>query len=438
MPYIFQELTMRMPWAIAGASGALAVLVSLAPPANAVPLDLLPPDMQLSTQQDALQKALADLHAGDLDKAQSEFERAAQDPTTAVGAHLGLAEIAHRKDDTARTEAELRAALAADPKSADAQTAWGLFLVAQKRDQEAASAFQNAINLMPQAIPPRMALAELQLTHLNQPGKAAELYRSVIAQQPKMASAHVGLGAALGQLNQPDAAIAEFTEAQQDAPLDPQPSYLLGQMQAGRGNTEQAITQFNRALRIQPNFMPAHVAKADILLAKGEYDAAIAEYQIALTQDPNLVPVLVNLGIAQIHDHQTNDAIASFQRALKLNPKQPDALNNLAWISAEHGDHLDEALSWAEQAVSLAPKDASFVDTLGWVYRARGQLPDAKVQFTRSLALQPDAETAYHLGLVESQLGDRAGAETAFRRALEIDANYAPASTALDALLHPK
>ena len=426
---------MHIQQTILNAVGALILLVGAAPSAHATPFQFIPMEVRPDAPQDDIQSGMAALEAGDLEEARADFTHASADNSDSPVPHLGLAEVAHRHGDTARTEADLKAALKADPKSADVQTAWGQFLVIQKRDQEAQSVFETAIGLAPKAITPRLALADLMVTRLDKPREAAELYQAVIALQPDLASAHIGFGIALALLDHPDAAYAEFTRAQKEAPTDPQPPYLLGKLQAARGFPDEAMTDFDRSISLKPAFIPALVGKADLMLAKQEYAAAISAYQGVLALAPHLVSALVNLGAAQQRTNDVDHAIASFHRAIELDPNQPIALNNLAWVAASRHDHLDEALSWAERAISLAPKDASFLDTLGWVYYARGQLQEAKTQFGRAFSLQSNPETAYHLGLVDSKLGDRAGAETAFRDALRMNANYQSAATALKALL---
>jgi len=60
-----------------------------------------------------------------------------------------------------------------------------------------------------------------------------------------------------------------------------------------------------------------------------------------------------------------------FRAAVARSPKDPDALNELAWFLALHGNDPDEAVRFAQSAVDARPGDPNLLDTLAETeYRA--------------------------------------------------------------------
>ena len=80
----------------------------------------------------------------------------------------------------------------------------------------------------------------------------------------------------------------------------------------------------------------------------------------------------------------TSSAIAEYKKGIDADPNNFLALNQLAWVYAEQGDHLDEALAFAQKAASLSASPG-VVDTLGWVFYKRGEYAQAVEQFEQAL-----------------------------------------------------
>src|SRR6516225_10216373 len=81
----------------------------------------------------------------------------------------------------------------------------------------------------------------------------------------------------------------------------------------------------------------------------------------------NNVEALNQIGMIQSQLTNYTAARDAYERALKIDPNSFEALNNLAYVQAEHLDQLQQAFDLAEQARRLAPRSPFAADTLGWV-----------------------------------------------------------------------
>jgi Flp pilus assembly protein TadD len=81
----------------------------------------------------------------------------------------------------------------------------------------------------------------------------------------------------------------------------------------------------------------------------------------------------------------------AFRTALEKNAREPEALNNLAWILADKRGSYQEALELAERAVAARPNDANFRDTLAFVLLRSDRLEEARGEYQRCADLSPAA-----------------------------------------------
>ena len=66
--------------------------------------------------------------------------------------------------------------------------------------------------------------------------------------------------------------------------------------------------------------------------------------------------------------------------------------NDLAWLCARSGRHLNEAVGWATRAVELQPDEGAFLDTLAEAKFRTGKAHEAVEIETRALTLRPEDE----------------------------------------------
>jgi len=86
-----------------------------------------------------------------------------------------------------------------------------------------------------------------------------------------------------------------------------------------------------------------------------------------------------------------------YESVLEIDPENVIALNNLAFLLAKQGDHV-EALPYAQKLRSLEVPQPAIYDTVGVVLMKNGELAEAQDAFRRALGLnQSFIDANYHL-----------------------------------------
>lgn len=436
---------MRVGKVFAKIGGAVALLAPLAamagPLTDGTPLpepltkpQIDDPALRPGAEVNIYRTGMEAVERGNLAEAARIFESLREKSPHSAAPYIGLAEVAVKKGDLKTAQSHLSAGIAAAPKVSELYRAQARLYKIQRQYAAAVSAFQKSIELAPKDARPRVELANLLAGVMNQPEKSLVYYRAATSLDSKDPAVPYGLGYAYMMLKRDELAIASFREAQRLAEKNPTPSLMIAQVHARAKRNAEALGALDAALKIDPNFALGHVARGDLLQRMGRGKESPAEYRAALKSDPNQVNALVGLGMAQQGAGENDGAIDSYKKAVALDGNQALALNNLAWLSSQRKTVPDDALTWARKAVALAPDRAEFHDTLGWVLRQRGELAEASKELERAVQLGPSAVGYTHLAELRAAMGRKEAAAEAYRQALKLSPNFAPAREGLKAL----
>ncbi|HMK78678.1 MAG TPA: tetratricopeptide repeat protein [Xanthobacteraceae bacterium] len=212
--------------------------------------------------------------------------------------------------------------------------------------------------------------------------EAEQLYRRLLAVEPKHADAQHLIGVLAHQAGRNDAAIDLIGKALALNERVPEFHYNIGLAYGALGRFEEAAAHNRRAVALRPDYAEAHLNLGNALNAQGEHAAAIESYRRALALRPGLPEPHFNLANALDAVGESDEAIAHYRAALALRPDYADAHNNL-----------------------------------GAALLKRKQLTEAAACFRRALALKPDLPGAA-LGLANAlyALGDVANALAVAKR----------------------
>ncbi len=120
---------------------------------------------------------------------------------------------------------------------------------------------------------------------------------------------------------------------------------------------------------------------------------------------------------------------------LELAPDDPDVLNFLGYLYAEHDVHLDEAEALLQRALKQDPDNPFYLDSLGWIYYRQSRAEEAATLIRRAIygMESDDAVLRDHLGDVYLLKGDVKRALGEWRRALRLDPSMQEVREKIDA-----
>src|SRR5436305_5469668 len=143
---------------------------------------------------------------------------------------------------------------------------------------------------------------------------------------------------------------------------------------------------------------------------------------------------LVAHGSAALQLRDTKTARQDFMTAHEASPNSTDIYVNLAAVSLAE-NKFDEAVAFYNNALMIDNANLNSLRGLINIYASRNQTAQAHARIDQSIGAQPNNASLHFLkGQVYGFERNPTGAESEFRRALEIDANYLAAYSALGAL----
>ena len=203
-------------------------------------------------------------------------------------------------------------------------------------------------------------------------------------------------------------------------PDDPRVRLLVARTALRTQNYPLAVDEFLRLAGRDQNWDYLYLQLGLAHQFNGDLPRAILAFRRAAQISPrNLEPVL-RLAYAHEVAGQIQEAIAAYRQSLALNPNTPVAMNNLAYLLAEHGGDLDEALKLAPTALQQAPQQKYIADTVGWIFLKKKDVSSAVQIFSGLVRKYPEeAAFRFHLGAGLYEQGDRARAKAELQAALE-------------------
>lgn len=218
--------------------------------------------------------------------------------------------------------------------------------------------------------------------------RAEQMYRQVLAVQPRNADALHLLGLVVRDRGDVEGAIHLIRKAIKIVPTFYGARYNLADTYLGMDRLPEAIDCFQRVVKLKPDYAEAFNGLGIALLKSNQLQSALDAFAKAIQIQPDYVEAHTNSGAVLRTLGKLEEAETCHLKALEMQPKYVIALVNLANLYVDQG-RLAEAKQLCEEAISLQPKNALAYRTLGNLLLAEGLAGEAISAFEKAIALNP-------------------------------------------------
>jgi tetratricopeptide (TPR) repeat protein len=438
---------------------ALAALaLSVAPSAWAQTQPTVTPEVA-AAQQKVLDAVNLFLDGKDAAAALRALAPLAAEQPDNYGAQVWLGYLELTAGDAARAVAPLERAAALKPDDEIALTNLGSALVRTKDWKRGAEVFAALDAKNPGRAMVLANLGHCRLMAGDVPGSVDPLSKALaVADTPEMRrSILANLASAHARTGNNTAAATAYKELVELEPENAMALSWLGFEAIQRGDFAEAITHLEKSVSVNPADMEAqnNLAYAYGMVRPARTADAVRVYRKMAELDPTLYEPWYNLGSLYLQANDPAAAVVANQEALKRRPDEAYALNNLGRAYEAQGrmemaatnyqkaadGRMDvaafsrnaglallrlrrdaEAQKYLENAIAKGDGDPQLRMVLAEIYARQGRIEDAtKLLEANGQALGEAAAYWFNLGVLKERQKDDAGAETAYRKALEID-----------------
>jgi tetratricopeptide (TPR) repeat protein len=326
-------------------------------------------------------------------------------PTTDNAVLLGSYYASHKQFDCA--VATFRAALKADPKSAQLHYLAGLAYVDSNRTGDALPELQKAVDLDPEVIKPHEVLAFV----LDQTGnhqEAEQQWHKALAIDPKSVTALEGLSQDLLDRN----AYIDAALLLRSAPRTEKLTINLARALGNMNMLDEARETLTEALAAHPDSLPLSSALIVVLVKQVRFQDAINLAQHIADANPTNQAAIVQLFRILVLTNHINAARPIGPKLLAACPHDPEVLYLNGIVLRSVGDYAG-AKTLLEQSVAADPNSPNSHYELGMVLVFLKDWAPARQQLEKAIAMgakEPQAHYQLALalrGLGESQLAQQ-------------------------------
>lgn len=285
----------------------------------------------------------------------------------------------------------------------------------------ARSDFEEAVNLAPSFILPRIYLALSQ----NDVEVTAEELHKIIALNPSYAPAHYYLGVVNSEQGRSEDAALSFEKALQLNPGDRDISELLGSFYIENDLIDKAEQYFEQVYG-RDTLSPANFFyKAKLASRNEENERALALYDKAIERSGrNYAEAYLNAGILHKRAGMLDEAIQYYHNAIRCRDRYEEAWYNMALTYRAMGED-EKAVECYERALEIEPDDHKARFNLGVVLSDLGQDQKASQAWEETVQRSPDFVKAwFNLGLLHYRNKKYAEAIDVYERMLSYNPGY--------------
>lgn len=386
-----------------------------------------------------------------MDQAEVEFQKAVQAEPANREAQFILASFYLVNRQLDKAEAAYKALAELDKDKPEGRSVLGDFYSSVGRLDEAIAIYREVLTKSPDYTQAHYRMTEIMLSRGDLAGAKNEvetvLKSDAKDRQALILKARIGMQA--GQPSDLKVAIEDLREVLRQEPNSRAGLFYMAEANFRLGQTDQARVFAGDLERNYPDYLPAKLMQVQIDLASGDAKGAMQSAAQLLdrldkaTPDRDTSPqmlaeikvkTLVAHGSAALQLRDTKTARKDFLAAHDIAPSAPDIYVNLAVVSLAESK-IDEAVGFYNNALAINGAHFNALRGLTNIYVGQKRTDLAHARIDQAIASQPNNASLHFLkGRIFGFEMNAQGAESEFRRALEIDGNYLAAYSALAAL----
>lgn len=409
----------------------------------------------------ALNLARVDVADDNLDGAQKHYEYVLRKKPKHMGAMLGMAALAERREDPKGLVAWLEEAQEANPDSVQPGLLLAKHYIARKeplkavpianeltrqfpdqpqvlemlaRAQSLAGETSGAIRTFEQLLQLRPNEAQLHYLLGQARWKGEDLYgakdafRTAISLKPDLAVAKVALASLEIKDGRADEALSIAKQLQQDHPDAALGYQLEGRVHRSQDRPADALKALETAYSKQKDSQILLQLAQAYVSADSRADAIklLEDWMTEHPEDQSATSLLAMYYQAAGRDAEATKA---YESLLQNDSENVVVLNNLAWLYQKQGDA--RAVETANRAYDLSPQRPEVADTYGWILLQSGEVQKGLSILQQAyVALPTQSEIGYHVAVGLNKAGRSDESIRVLRRLLRENRNFPQAHEA--------
>jgi tetratricopeptide (TPR) repeat protein len=345
------------------------------------------------------------MQEGKRDETESFLQRTKKDLPDNPEGYRMLGDYYFATRDLDKATAEFASLYNEHPNDPKVKKNYIQLLILKNRLDDAGKLNDAILKVNPRDVEALMFKGQIQLRHNNAGGAVASLH-SALQNDPDNPLAHYQLGLALAQQNNEGQAEAEWREAVRLDPSQPDALRALAASAVGRGDVDALLQIAQQIITSQPYSPDGFLLKGAAEISRQKYSDAEQDAQQAMQRAPQSPAPLAQMGTIQLAQKHYADAEKFYREALDKDPSSTEGLSGLMntyFVQKQ----VDQAIAAANAQIAKSPNNANFYDLLGTaMFNGKKDLPGAETALRKAVELDKNNSDALEkLGKVQVQEG---------------------------------
>ncbi|MDD5119858.1 MAG: tetratricopeptide repeat protein [Candidatus Omnitrophica bacterium] len=255
--------------------------------------------------------------------------------------------------------------------------------------------------------------------------RAIAEYQLALKFDPDSSLLHLKLASVFIQKDDLASAIEHLKSSIGLDPLSVEPHVTLAILYSAQNKEDLAVQEYSVALKNAVRFQPKNI---EIYKSLG----AIYLQQKKLKEAEGIFKLIIGLSPKDPEAHFYLSSIyfdlkdylsveKELKTALKLKPDYPEALNFLGYFYLLQDKNINQAGALIKKALKFEPSNGAYIDSLGWYYFKKGKFKEALIELEKAASLLSDPEIYDHLGEVFLKLGNKPEAKINWEKSLKLN-----------------